>query len=411
MNIRPYDPDRDREAIHRIWREVGWSDGSAEQEAALEAMLRAGPGLVAELEGAAECVVLTAPATVRYLTEDLPTSAITNVVTSHVGKKRGLASRTTALSLARDAAAGALVAALGVFEQGYYDRLGFGTGSYDHWLTFDPAQLTVSARHRVPHRLTRDDWQAVHAARLVRPRQHGALNILPPQVTEAEMWATRNQTGLGYYDGPDGTLSHYIWCGASAMEHGPYYVRWLVYHTREQFIELMALIKSLGDQVRLVGLVEPPGVQLQALLHKPFKQQQITDKSPYASVHRARAWWQARICDLAGCLARTHLPAGPVRFNLRLSDPIERYLGPEAPWHGVAGDHVVTLGPSSGAEAGADPALPTLTASVNAFTRLWLGVGPATGLAMTDDLSAPEELLQQLDAVLCLPKPQPGWEF
>ena len=43
------------------------------------------------------------------------------------------------------------------------------------------------------------------------------------------------------------------------------------------------------------------------------------------------------------------------------------------------------------------PTRPTLTATVNAFTRLWLGVRPATGLAVTDDLSGPPELLQQLD--------------
>lgn len=24
MNLRNYDPDRDREAAHRIWREIGW---------------------------------------------------------------------------------------------------------------------------------------------------------------------------------------------------------------------------------------------------------------------------------------------------------------------------------------------------------------------------------------------------
>ena len=30
--------------------------------------------------------------------------------------------------------------------------------------------------------------------------------------------------------------------------------------------------------------------------------------------------------------------------------------------------------------------LPTLTATVSAFTRMWLGVRPATGLTITDDL-------------------------
>jgi len=71
----------------------------------------------------------------------------------------------------------------------------------------------------------------------------------------------------------------------------------------------------------------------------------------------------------------------------------------------------VTLGPSSGAERGTDASLPTLTATVNALTRLWLGVRPATGLAVTDDLSGPLDLLQALDRAICLPEPKPDWDY
>jgi len=52
-----------------------------------------------------------------------------------------------------------------------------------------------------------------------------------------------------------------------------------------------------------------------------------------------------------------------------------------------------------------------LDASVGAFTRLWLGVRPASGLAITDDLAGPDDLLAQLDASLRLPTPQAGWSF
>jgi hypothetical protein len=48
---------------------------------------------------------------------------------------------------------------------------------------------------------------------------------------------------------------------------------------------------------------------------------------------------------------------------------------------------------------------------VGAFTRLWLGVRPASGLAITDDLCAPPALLDQLDRVLRLPEPKPDWDF
>ena len=119
---------------------------------------------------------------------------------------------------------------------------------------------------------------------------------------------------------------------------------------------------------------------------------------------------QVRICDVAGCLEKTHL-VDEIRFNLALTDPIAEFLPEDVPWRGTTGEYVITLGPSSGAEAGTDSALPTLTASVGAFSRLWLGVLPATSLAVTDDLSAPPDLLEALDHVLQLPKPSFSWDF
>jgi len=411
MNIRPYNAHLDREAVHRIWREVGWSDGTPAQEEATDLAFSGSRALVAEMEGAPECAVLTMPATLRYLDEDLPITVVKNVATGHVGRKQGLAGRTVVHSLIRDVGEGALVAALGMFEQGYYNRLGFGTGSYDRWVSFDPATLHLPRGPRPPRRIADRDWPQAHACRLQRRRGHGAVSIIPPEATGTEMLGARNGVGLGYYDGPGGTLSHYVWMGAANLANGPYFVRWLAYQTNEQLLDLLALLKALGDQVRLVGMIEPRGIQLQSMLLKPFKQRQLTEKGDYPAGVRGMAWWQMRICNLPGCLARTHLPGKAVRFNLRLSDPLTAHTGPHAHWRGVEGDYVVTLGPSSGAEKGADPALPTLSATVNAFTRLWLGVSPATGLAVTDGLQAGPELLAQLDALLTIPQPLPDWAF
>jgi hypothetical protein len=80
-------------------------------------------------------------------------------------------------------------------------------------------------------------------------------------------------------------------------------------------------------------------------------------------------------------------------------------------WRGVGGDYVVTLGPVSEVVVGREPSLPLLQASVNAFTRLWMGVRPATGLAVTDNLSGPGDLLCALDGALRLPVPRVDWEF
>ncbi len=418
MELRDYDPNKDRDAVHRIWREVGWLERDKKKEEAMDLVVECGHALVAEVNGEAECLVLTVPGTIRYLDQDLSLSANTGVTTSRVARKQGLASRLTAQAVAADVASGALVAGLGMFEQGYYNQLGFGTGGYEHWIGFDPARLNVGVQARVPRRITSDDWAMAHAARLARFRGHGSCNLNPPEITRADMlWSktdmlwSENGFGLGYCDGPGGELTHHFWCWVKEVKSGPYNVEWVSFRTSEQFLELMALIRNLGDQVRLVRMREPQGIQLQDLIEQPFKQYQVSERSKFESRMHATAYWQVRICDLPGCLERTYLRGDEVRFNLTLTDSIERFLDESAPWRGIAGDYVVTLGPSSGAEPGADASLPTLTTSVGAFTRMWLGVRPATGLAITDELSGPPELLERLDRALRLPDPKPDWDF
>ena len=408
MDFRPYDPERDKEAALRIWREVGWLD---DQEEGFQLFLSAGKAIVADLEGSAECMVITLPGAMRYLEEDLPLSAVGAVTTGRIARKQKLASRLTALAVANSAADGALVSALGMFEQGYYNRLGFGTGSYVHDVSFDPADLAVDITPRIPTRITKDDWQAVHASRINRVRSHGAINLDSPDGTRGEMVGDKNAFGLGYYDGPNGELTHHLWINPREAESGPYKVKWAVWQTGEQFLELMAVVKSLGDQVHLINMDEPQGIQLQDLLRRPLTNSAVSKQSKFEVKNTAGAYWQARILDLPGCMARTHLPCGDVRFNLRMTDPIETLLDDAAPWHGVSGDYVVTLSPDSSAVPGTDPSLPALSASVNAFTRMWLGVRPASGLAVTDELSGPPELLRALDRALMLPSPHLGWEI
>ena len=409
MVYREYDPARDKEAARRVWREVGWIEPGKEDVA--DAFLAGRRAFVAEIEGEAECVVTSATGEIRYLDEDLPFVGCTGVATSRVARRQGLAKRLLARVLAADVADGAAVAGINIFEQGFYDQLGYGMGGYEHHFSFDPGALNVSVRPRVPRRLTRRDMELMHASRLARQRGHGGVSFHHPSVTGLECMSAEKDFGLGYCDGDQGELTHHFWCRPRNAENGPYHLHWISYQTADQFLELMGLLKSLGDQVALVSMREPPGIQLQDLIDRPFKLRRVTDKSRFENRARSEAYWQMRICDLRKCLEQTHLRGGETRFNLKLTDPIENLLDADAAWRGVAGDYVVALGASSGAEPGCDASLPTLTATVNAFTRLWLGVRPATGLAVTDELAGPPSLLEELDWTLRLPDPKPDWEY
>ena len=409
MLYRSFNPDIDLKAVHRIWRECGWLE--KDKESIFDEFIRDQYGLVADLNGSAECFALRDRGTMRYLNEDIQTSFITAVNTSHIARKQGLAANLVARMLLHEAGEGMDLAALGMFDQGFYNKVGFGTGSYEHWLVFDPAQLHLPDRPRIPHRLGADTADQAHANRLNRMRRHGSVNLHSASITRAEIKWFSNQFGLGYFDGSNGSLSHHIWLDAKDVEPGPYTVPWMAYETWDQFLELLGLLRNLGDQIHAVRMREPAGMQMQDLLKKPFRNRTLTAKSKFEQINRAAAYWQARILNLERCLAATHLTGESLEFNLILKDPVENYLMDDPAWRGVGGKYTVTLGPESSAARGETTGLPTLRATVNSFTRLWLGVAPASTLMITDSLKGPVSLIEALDTKLRLPRPAPDWDF
>ena len=410
LPILDYDHDRDWEAVRRIHHEVGWLDDEDDAKE-FEHLARRFEGVVFPLDGEAECAVFTAPGAMRHLDTDVDMTAVAGVTTSRVARKLGAAKKLTAHALAKQADAGSELASLGMFDQGFYNRLGFGNGSYVNRVRFDPAMLTVDVPFRPPKRIGRGQWRDVDAAMRNRLRGHGGCVLDIPEIARYDMASVGDKTiGLGYYDGPGGTLSHFFW-GETEGEHGPYSIYYYAYQTPAQLFELLALMRSLGDQVSVFIMEEPPEIQFQDLLRQPFRTRTNTRGSRYATDHETRAFWQARMLDVPKCLAKTRLDAEPVTFNLALGDPIAEHLDGANAWRGCAGDYVLTLGEESAAEPGRSPNLPTLNASVGAFTRLWLGVRNASSLTLTDDLGGDEALLRALDRSLRLPRPYLGWDF
>ncbi len=410
MTMRRYDHDRDRAHVQRLWREAGWYEGS--QPEILEEALPRTTGHVALLRAEAECYVGTMDSVMRHLETDLPTSCITAVITSRVARRQHFGLRLTAKAMAEDVKNGAILATLGVFDQGYYDKLGFGNGGPIRLSTFDAAQLRVEPPSRAPIRLSKDDWVEMHALRLKRLRRHGGCNVLNPIITRGVLHFSEHAFGLGFRDESTGELTHCFWCKPNDVRHGPYYIWWMAYQNYEQFTELLGVMKTLGDQVYGVRMADPPGIPMQTLLDQPFRHQNLTDSGSFAPKLFAWMGWQVRICSLEACLAATHLPcAETLRFNLELHDPVERYLDETEPWGGIGGEYLVTLGQESSAARGRDPKLPTLRTTVNAFTKLWFGAQAAGTLAVTDEIAGPAELIAALDRNTMLPLPHPDWDF
>ncbi len=409
MKIRSYEKE-DWDDCLRIWHEVGWIEkGNEQEEKALDIFLKGCSSLVGELNDQVEALVCETPGELYYLDERLEMLAVATVITGRAGRKRGLATRLTAELLAQGIKKGYAVAGLGMFEQGYYDRLGFGTGPYEHWVSFDPCTLRIGNESEVPARIGPEDWKAVHESLNNRLRHHGQCILKREEITRAEMGFGKDCFGLGYY-GPDGKLTHHFYCSTKDAGIGPYIVRWFSYQNPQQFLELLAVIKSLGDQVRLIKIREPRGVQFQNFLQAPFRQQTVTARTKFENVIKAEAYMQFRILDLEKCLEKTNLDTGSIDFNLDLYDPLLGYLEGND-WQGIGGEYIVQLGPESRAERGRDDSLPTLQASVGAFTRMWLGVGSATWLQATGELQGPRDLLEGLDKVLRVPYPSPDCDF
>ncbi len=416
IEIRDFDMDKDMTALQRIWREIGWSD-SERVDQAMTTFYSEGSCSVAVIKGTAqdrpvgsdsvECAVHAISGTKRLEETDLPLCVIAAVTTSRVARGLSLAQKLTARELAKARDRGAAVAVLGMFDQGFYDKVGFGTGAYMNEFRFDPSTLKVDLQPRAPKRLSPDDFESMLAALIARPRLHGAVVIQHPKCLQAEL-AMEDGFGLGYYT--NDRLTHFVWMVPKG-EHGPYKVKWMGYEDGHGLLELLALLKSLGDQVYSVHMVEPPHVQLQSMLKRPFRGQAIAEEGNYSAEQNTCAWYQLRVLDPAACVQALSYQGPELSFRLRLQDPLDSLLASDQGWQPISGSYEVTLGQhSSFVTATGESAQPVLSCSVNTFSRLIWGVAPASSLAISDGLQGPPELLTALDRVF-RPNPNPGWDF
>jgi len=403
--MRPYEPARDFEAVLSIWNEINWLDDCTKKEEGLRAFLRETQGVVGEHAGRVEGHAGTRRGVVLHEGRWLPLALVSSVTTSPIFRVGGFATRGTAAVLADAAESGAVVGSLGMFDQGFYDRLGFGTGVYDHRMTIDPRTLKVPRLTRRPVRLGLEDLERVHAARRRSWRSHGAAAFDGTGDTEADMLWYAGGYVLGF-EADDGDLSHCV-SVVRKGESGPDRVRWFAFQTREQLHELLSVLKSLADSLYALRIADPPGVQLQDLIDRPFESAAKRKGGSFHNPDLSSAWDQWRILQPEAAFEGARA-AGPLSFVVDLVDPIEQHLE-ERPWRGLSGRWTVELGERCAMHRGG--AEPGLRASVGAFSRWWLGVRPASHLALTDDFDASGALIEDLDRAWRPPAPRNDWEF
>ncbi len=408
MNIRTVDYKKDKDHIYRIWNEVGWIN--PESFKYLDDWIKKSYGLVHEINGQAECLVTSLRGDFKFQDNLLSFSCISGVTTSLIARKKNIAGKTTAKKIVEEALAGSAICGLGMFEQGFYNQFGFGTGTYESLIHFSPATLKIDVPFRVPERLAKEDYKDIHWSRKNRLRKHGSCT-LPEVFTKFEASFSKKRFGLGYRD-KNGKLTHHVWLDGYGSENGPIDIVWMAYQNYDQFLELLSLIKSLGDQILLIKMLEPPGIYIQDFLNYPFYNRMLSKNSKYMNQNKAMAYWQIRILDIFQCIEVTSIPIKEFSFNLKLFDPITNFLTNDSPWKGISGNYIITIGKKSSCEHGINKKLETLESTVNAFTRLWLGILPASSLQLSEKLICNKNLILKLDkAFTYLPKPHTDWDF
>ena len=407
--IRAYE-EKDLDQCLRMFQEVGWMEGDDSDKDSFSAFSSDSRVNVVELGGEAEVIALTRAGSMRYQEHEIPMAGVTGVVASRVARTQGWPLRVTAHSIAETVEHGAAVSVLGMFDQGYYDKLGFGSLPYHRITTVDPASFKVPKLSRSPIRLSKDDAKEIHECRLRRMRVHGSCNMNGVGITECDMtWDAKGVFGLGFRD-DDGLLTHFVVCKPKD-EHGPYYLAFMAYETYGQFIELLSLIKSLSVQVHGIRIADPPNIQLQDFLDKPLASQRARRGGDFDINQNSSAWMQLRINNVETCVDAMSLPCESFSFHLKLNDPIENFLSEKTSWRGESGNWIITLGKSSNATRGKDESLPTLEATMSGFSRLWIGALTASSLRAAGQINGDDSLLKQLDASLLLPKPAVDWDF
>ncbi len=394
----------------KIWQDIGWLKSN--QEKLAEISFSADDALVCEQNDTALAFGLANYGSYYHNNHKakLPFCAISAITVALHGRKHGFAGILTAELLARAAEKGKTFAGLGMFEQGFYDRFGFSNYPYTNTVKFRPSDLLVKGNfNSVPVRLTPEEYTRIHANRIHRYHPHGSIDL--PERSSQEQLAINKQTFIMGFQNLKGELTHHYAVRSIPGEHGPMRIIWAAFKNDSQFKDILLSLKTFSDQVDIIFMPEPVGIQFQSLLKKPIAESRRSNQNNSIRTGvNTIAWLQGRILNLHSCI-NTMKCNSKINFNLKLTDPIEKYLDSSFTWRGCAGEYTINLSEQSSVQDGFTNNLPLMECSINTFSKLWSGSSKASKLPYTDSINAPEQLLADLDEVINLPLPSYDWEL
>jgi hypothetical protein len=249
----------------------------------------------------------------------------------------------------------------------------------------------------------------MHECRCRRKRFHGGCNLNGSGETKATTIWQEHGFGLGF-ENEKGMLTHFLWIKPKG-EHGPYNVWFTGWETHEQFIELLSVLKSLSDQIHGLRMADPPRLELQDFLVRPHATRRARRGGDFDTDVVSQVWMQCRILDLPVCIGSMKLSGEPISFNLKLTDPIEKYLPEDSSWRGVGGDWIICIGEVSSATMGSDPALQAASCTVNDLSRIWFGASTAESVSVTGNFVGDPKLIESIDNIVRIPAPVVDWDF
>ena len=343
----------------------------------------AGSACVTRIDGDAECMVVwrTRPKS-DISRKDLPFSAVAGRPShpaSHENK--GLAGTThRTLGRTRSKRRAHSYQGLSFFEQGYYDRLGFGTAQYEDWIGFDPALLNVPFPARPPktihHRRLRT---RMHQSRLASKKTNTAFVTFPdPNMDPQRQMRHQERLRPRATSTKPQTKSHTTSGAATTtmQNTAPTSSNGWLTRPPEQFLELMGIIRSPrrsspNDQHEPA----PPHPDTRPPQRNPSKTEWTTSKSKFATFSRSHRLL-AKPHQRPTQMPRKNTPprAPTTQFNLQLTDPIDDFLPEDETWKSTTGP--IHHHPRT--RILRDPrhtkkTSQTLKTTTSAFSRMWLG--------------------------------------